>query len=423
VTEGFDIPGMDQPLWDEATERQLSRRELLKYAGAGAGALGLAALLAACGTGKSGGSSGGGGGGGGGATEVGSTAWWADQKLHHQVNFANWPYYIDTSHGKHPSLEQFTKKTGIKVTYSEPIQDNTSFFQKIKPALQAGQPTGYDIVVLTNNSPVFSQVVQAGWAIPLDHSKMTNFDKYASDLVTNPSYDPGNKYSMAWQSGYTAIAYNTKFIKEDINSVQSLFDPKYKGKIGMMSDPQELGSFGLLATGKDPAQSTQADWQGAAKKLQSQKELLRSYYDQSYISALKNEDTWISMCWSGDIFQANLSGFKDLKLVIPQEGAMFWTDNMMIPKGAENPVDAMAIMDYVYQPAVQAEIEDYNNYVCPVPAAKPIIAKKLKDPAVANSPTVFPDAQMQSLSRTYYQYKSNDDLLAWNNLFLPIIQG
>jgi spermidine/putrescine transport system substrate-binding protein len=418
VSEEFDIPGIDPALLREATERQLSRRQLLRYAGAGAGAVGLSALLAACGTGSNSTSS-----SGSGAAAAGSTAWWAKQKLHHQVNFANWPYYIDTTHGKHPSLEQFTKKTGIKVTYSEPIQDNTSFFQKIKPSLQAGQSTGYDIVVLTNNSPVFSQIIQAGWVIPIDHSKMPNFDKYASALVKDPSYDPGNKYSMAWQSGYTALAYNTKFIKDDITSVESLFDPKYKGKIGMMSDPQELGSFGLLATGKEPATSTPADWQNAAKKLQSQKALLRSYYDQSYISALKNEDTWISMCWSGDIFQANLSGFNDLKLVIPQEGAMFWTDNMMIPKGAENPLDAMAIMDYVYQPAVQAEIEDYNNYVCPVPAARSIIANKLKDPAVANSPTVFPDAKMQSLSRTYFQYKDNQQILDWNNLFLPIIQG
>jgi spermidine/putrescine transport system substrate-binding protein len=393
---------------------------LLRYAGAGAGALGLSAFLAACGTG---GNTGDGTGTGSGADQVGSAAWWAKQKQHGEVNFANWPYYIDVSHGKHPSLEAFTKKTGIKVTYSEVIQDNTSFFQKIKPALQADQSTGYDIVVLTNNSPVFSQMTAGGYSIPLDHSRMPNFNKYASDLVKDPSYDPGNKYSMAWQSGFTALAYNTKFIQDDITSVQAFFDPKYKGKIGMMSDPQELGSVGLLALGKQPDQSTPADWQRAATKLQSQRELVRSYYDQSYIQALKNEDTWLSMCWSGDIFQANLSGFTDLKMVIPDEGAMFWTDNMMIPQGAANPVDAMTIMDYVYQPEVQALIEDYNNYVCPVPDAKEIIATKLDDPKVANSPTVFPSTKIQSLSREYYQYKGNEDLLQWNNLFLPIVQG
>ena len=161
---------------------------------------------------------------------------------------------------------------------------------------------------------------------------------------------------MAWQSGYTCIGYNTKYIKEPITSIQSLFDPKYKGKVGMMGDPQELGSFGLLAIGIDPAKSTPADWQKAADKLNAQKHagIVRSYYDQSYIDALKNGDIWIAMAWSGDIFQANLNGHTNLKLVIPQEGAMFWTDNMMIPLYAKNPLDAMTYMDYVYDPSSQA---------------------------------------------------------------------
>jgi spermidine/putrescine transport system substrate-binding protein len=126
--------------------------------------------------------------------------------------------------------------------------------------------------------------------------------------------------------------------------------------------------------------------------------------------------------WSGDIFQANLSGYKNLKVVIPTEGAMLWTDNMCIPLYAADPLDAMTYMDYVYDPKVQAVIEDYNNYVCPVPAAQNIIRDQLKDPVVANSPTVFPTADMVSKSRAYYTYKSQEDLKAWNDLFLPIAQ-
>src|SRR5439155_22896148 len=129
-----------------------------------------------------------------------------------------------------------------------------------------------------------------------------------------------------------------------------------------------------------------------------------------------------SMAWSGDIFQANLSGYKNLKVVIAHEGAMFWTDNMCIPLKAANPLDAMTYMDYVYDPHVQAQIEDYNNYVCPVPASKDIILNELKDPAVANSPTVFPTAEMIPLTKTYYQYKSQTELDARNNLFVPITQ-
>jgi spermidine/putrescine transport system substrate-binding protein len=207
----------------------------------------------------------------------------------------------------------------------------------------------------------------------------------------------------------------------------------------MMADPQELGSLGLLAIGVEPAKSTPADWQRAAKKLQQQAPLVRHYYDQDYIDALKNGDTVISMAWSGDIFQANLnSNYRDLKLVFAKEGAMSWTDNMCIPKGVRNPKDAMTLMDYYFRPDVQAVVEYYLDYVSPVPSAKNVLlhpsgwaAKTLREmrpsiglpPSVtARAPTVFPDAQVIKLSRPYYQYKNQDELNTWNNLFVPITE-
>jgi spermidine/putrescine transport system substrate-binding protein len=411
-----DQQPIDPAVWRGLTQSRTSRRRFLQAAGAGAGALSLSSILAACGT--------------SGVTNsaaengVGTPTWWSQQPETKTLNYANWPYYIDTSHGKHPSIEQFTQQTGIQVDYTEPINDNTSFFTKIRPTLQDGKYVGYDVIVLTNSDPPLSQMINAGWAVPLDPSRMTNFKQYASPLVTDPSWDPGNKYTMAWQSGYTCIGYNTKYITEDITSIQSLFDPKYQGKIGMMGISTELGSAGLLAIGVDPAASTPDDWSKAADKLNAQKPLVRSYYDQDYIKALKNEDIWISMVWSGDVFQAaTYQGYDTLKIVIPDEGSMFWTDNQLIPVGVENPVAAMTFMDYVYDPQVQALIEDYNAYVCPVPAAKDIIAKDLKDPTVANSPTVFPDAAMVSRSKPYYQFQTADQLDQWNNTFEPIYTG
>jgi spermidine/putrescine transport system substrate-binding protein len=420
MSQDFDPTPVDPALWRGLTQSRFSRRQMLRYTGMGAGSLGLAAFLAACGT-KGAIPS------GGNKNQlpnagIGTNSWWDKQTLHKKLEFANWPYYMDVQKGKHPSLIEFTNKTGIQVDYREVIQDNNAFYARIQPSLAGGQSTGYDIIVMTNNSPPLSYLFEAGWLIPLDHRKMTNFDQYAGPLVKNPVWDPGNKYTMAWQSGYTCMAYNTDEIKEDITSASALFDPKYKGHVGMMSDPQELGSIGLLADGVDPAKSTPQQWQAAADKLQAQKDagIVRNYYDQSYINALKNGDTFISQAWSGDIFQANLSGYKNLKVLIPQEGAMLWTDNMCIPLYAENPVDAMTYMDYVYDPAVQAVIEDYNNYVCPVPASQALLQKS--DPVVGNSPTVFPTADMVSLTHAYYSYKSPEDLKSWNDLFLPITQ-
>jgi spermidine/putrescine transport system substrate-binding protein len=433
-----DEPVVDPSLWRGLTAPRMSRRQLLSSAGAGAGALGIGALLAACGvkgastntkpTVKPGG--------------VGSAAWWDKQQLHKKVNFANWPYYIDVLKGKHPSLDHFTATTGIQVNYTEPISDNDPFFAKIRPSLQAKQPTGFDIVVMTNNAPPLGYMIDFGWLVPLDHRMMTNFNKYAGPLIKDPSWDRGNKYTMAWQSGWTAIGYNSSVIKNPGNSVDILFDKRYAGKVGMMADPQELGSVGLLAIGVEPASSTESDWSKAAKKLQQQKSdgIVRAYYDQDYITHLKNGDTVVTQAWSGDIFQADLnSKYRDLKLIIPQEGGMFWTDNMCIPMYAQNPKDAMTLMDYYYSPDVQAVVEYYNDYVCPVPAAKDVLLHptgwaqdtlKAMAPSIglptsttANAPTVFPTEQYVKNSRPYYQYKSQEELTAWNNLFVPITQG
>jgi spermidine/putrescine transport system substrate-binding protein len=413
--------GVDRALVRGLTEPRLSRRRFLRDAGIGVGALGLSSILAACGTR---GVTPAGSGSAAPNAGLGTPDWWSQQQLHNEFSFANWGYYIDTTHGEHPSLEQFSKDTGIKVNYAEVVNDNIAFFAKIRPDLQQGNYTGYDLVVSTDNDPPVSEMVQLGWAIPLDQSMMTNFYQYSSELVRNPSFDPGNKYTMAWQSGYTCLAYNSKYINEPITSLQSLFDPKYEGKIGMMGIASELGSIGLLSIGKDPASSTPDDWKQAADKLLQQKPLVRSYYDASYIRALKNEDIWISMAWSGDIFYAaTYQGYDTLNVVIPEEGAMFWTDYMLIPYTAENPLDAMTYMDSIFDPHVAALIEDYVGYVCPVPAAQEIIRTELKDPAVANSPTVFPTPEIEAVSHHYPEWSSSEVINGWNETFVPIFEG
>jgi len=440
-----DAPGperqeapMDPSLWRGLSQPRLSRRQVLASAGTGAGAMGLAAFLAACGVKGNAAPSGSSPAGG-----VGTEAWWAKQQLHHTVNFANWPYYLDVLNGKHPSLQHFEQTSGIQVNYTEPINDNVSFYAKIRPSLAAQQYTGFDIIVMTNNTPnALGYLLQNHWLIPLDQSMMKNFYKNAGPLVKNPAWDRGNKYTMAWQSGYTTVAYNSSVIKNAGNSVDILFDKRYAGKIGMMSDVYELGSVGMLALGIDPATSTESDWAKAAKKLQQQKSdgIVRAYYDQSYIGHFKNGDTVVTQAWSGDIFQANLnSKYADLKMMVPEQGMMFWTDNMCIPLYAQNPKDAMTVMDYYYDPQAQAVVEYYNDYVCPVPAAKEVLLnptgwaqQALKDlkpeiglptSVTANAPTVFPTEEYLKQARNYRTYKNAEEVKAWNDLFLPITQG
>jgi spermidine/putrescine transport system substrate-binding protein len=318
----------------------------------------------------------------------------------------------------------FTKESGIEVEYKEVIQNNAPFYARIEPSLQEGESIGFDIIVLTNGW-YLTQLINNGWLVQLDHSKLPNFSENAGASVQDPFYDPGNQYTLPWQSGMTGIGYDPRKTGREITSVQDLFDPAFEGHVGMMSDNTELGSVALLANEVNPGDSTPEDWRAAAELLEKQREdgIVRQYYDQGYIKALRQGDVWLTQAWSGDIFQSQNSGFPHLEFVVPEEGAMFWTDNMMIPLGAEHPADALEWMNFYYRPDIAAIVADWVWYICPVPAAKQIIAEELDDPTVANSPLIFPTPEMEGQLRPYPVYENFEEFDEWNSTFDPIIQA
>jgi spermidine/putrescine transport system substrate-binding protein len=412
-------PDVD-PAWLRGlTQRRLSRRDVLRYAGIGGGALAASAALAGCGV-------------SGGKSEETSTSFWDGKKVKGSLVFANWPYYMDKAHGTHPSLDLFTKQTGIKVSYKEDVQEIPSFYGKIEPPLAAGQPTGYDLIVMTNGV-YLDKMQQANWLIPLDHSQLPNFAKYAGPAIKDPTYDPGNKYTVPWQSGITGIGWNPKYVKEPITSFQDLLNPKYDGKIGMFADNADLPNFALLGMGVECETSTPDDWEKAAEVLKKQRPLVRKYYEQDYIGPLSKGDIWISMAWSGDIFQANLSDPDlDLQYVVPDEGGVIWTDNMCIPIHSSAPVDALKLMNFYYDPEHAAMLTEWVNYITPVPACKTVIEKHAAEAKsagdekylkeVAESPLVFPTDAMTAKVHDYRVLTAEEEK-QWNALFEPIYQG
>jgi spermidine/putrescine transport system substrate-binding protein len=405
------------------TSPRMSRRRMLQLGGLAALALPLAACGIPAGSSSKLGLS---------AAREEITKFWAAQKKTGQLNFANWPLYIDVGNkaSDHPSLDQFTQQTGIKVKYDEVIQDDDQYFGKIQPVLASGQGTGYDLMVITNGT-YLDLLIELDYLVPLDQTAMPNFYANASDLVKDPSYDRGNVYTMAWQSGITGIAYDPRLVGKEITSWNDLLDPKLKGKVGMFGDTQDLPNSALCAIGVNPETSTQADWKKAAEWLDKQRPLVRKYYQQDYVNPLTKGDLWASMAWSGDIFQANQNN-PHLKFVVPKEGAPIWTDNMCIPAHAAHPRDAMIYMDWVYQPKIAAELADYINYITPVPAVQEIFKKNAatatnKDDketysTLATSALIFPPAS--EFSRLHrYRVLDQAETKVWNALFEPVYQS
>jgi spermidine/putrescine transport system substrate-binding protein len=378
---------------------RITRKVFLRRAAATGSILTVPGLLAACG-------GGGGGGGGGGATT---------QKLAKVLHFSNWTLYIDKKGNTHPSLEQFQKRYGVHVDYTEDINDNASFFSKIEPDLQRGQSTGRDLIVMTDNSRYPALLVQKHWVEKLDKSAIPNM-KNLIPQQRHPSWDPNRDYSLPWQSGFTGIGWNTKLTEPVTSMGELLGNKKLRGKVGLLTEFADTLCLVMAYNGDDPSKVTDKTFNRAITTIQKavHSGQIRQFYGNDYANALATGDLTATMAWSGDIVQLQADN-PHLHWQLPDTGGDIWTDNMLIPNGG-NVYTASVYMNFVYEPKIAAEIEDYVNYVCPVLGAKEVLLKE--DPAIAKNTLIFPTKQMLDNAHTIDPNALNNEKYqtVWQNL-------
>jgi spermidine/putrescine transport system substrate-binding protein len=354
----------------------LTRRELLQRAAAGGTVLTLPGLLAAC--------------GGSSKPAAGSES---KKKLAKTLDFSNWTLYIDVNEKtkKHPSLDQFQKKYGVKVNYVEDINDNASFFGKIQGPLSRGQSIDRDIIVMTDNSRYPALLIKKGWVEKLDKDAIPNI-KNLQPALQHPNWDPDRDYSLPWQSGMTGIAYNDRLTDPVLSVPQLLEDKKLKGKVTLLTEMGDTMALVMQANGDDPTKVTDATFNRAMKRIQKAVDSgqVRQFTGNDYSGPLAKGDLKACMAWSGDVVQLQSSN-KHLHWNVPKDGGGIWTDNMLIPKGGDV-YTASVYMNFVYDPKIAAEIEAYVNYICPVVGAKQVLLKQ--DPAIANNTLIFPTKKM-----------------------------
>jgi spermidine/putrescine transport system substrate-binding protein len=303
------------------------------------------------------------------------------------VTISNWPGYIDP--GANGTVAEFEKASGVNVNYIEDINDNLQFFGKLQPLLANGDSGGRSLFVVTDW--LAKQMYDLGYLERLNHADLkTVFDNINPALRNDPA-DPGRQFSIPWQGGLTGIWVITSGPGNQIHSMKDLFDPKYKGKVELLTEMRDTVPLVMQMQGADPKNFTSEDWQKALDFLKKETDSgqIRRYTGNEYTEDLTAGNIVAALGWSGD---RSLIGRNDVEWRSPTEGCDTFFDQMVIPVGAPNTAAAYAFMNFVYRPEVQADIADYVNYVTPVAGVKPILEKK--DPAVANNPLVFPPASL-----------------------------
>jgi spermidine/putrescine transport system substrate-binding protein len=348
---------------------RFTRRQIVQRGAAGVTILSLPGLLAAC---------------GGGGSSSGSS-----DELKDVLKFSNWPLYIDFDEKtkKHPTLDEFTKQTGIKVDYFEDINSNAEYFGKIQGPLSQGNGIDRDIIVLTDNERFLGLMNTKGWVEELNKELIPNIVNLI-DAQASPPFDPDRTWSLPWQSGMTGIAWNEKLTGPVTSVTQLLEDPKLKGKITALNGMGDTMGLVIVDNGDDPTAITDATWNSALERVQAAVDSgqIRRFTGNDYAQPLAKGDLAAAVAWSGDIYQL-LSSNDQLRWALPTKGGMIWTDNMIIPQGG-SVATASTYMNSVYDPKVAAQIAAYVAYVPPVKGTQEEMAKI--DPELAKNPLVFP---------------------------------
>ena len=355
-----------------------------------------------------------------------------------KLDFANWDAYIDltTDPGPDgeegtdddeyvlpsPTLDDFTAQTGIAVNYANAkIEDNASFMAGIRPQLQAGVATGWDLIVLTDW--MAAKVVEADWAEEIDAAKTPTAHSNVRDALKGLPWDADFKYHFPWQSGATGVGYNSESTGRDLSTIADLFDEAFAGKVTLLTETRDtLPLIHLMLQAKGEASANKAE-EMTVDDVQVVHDYLkpfvenghiRAFTGNEYLSDFPDKSTWAAIVWSGDL--ASSGGENDV-FVYPDEGSMIWTDNMIIPKGAPHVDAALKMIDFVYDVDRAARLAAFIYYISPVKGVAEAIAEL--DEEAATNPLLFPPDDVVAKQHAQPNW-SEDDEAQVNELFADL---
>ncbi|MEW6264212.1 MAG: spermidine/putrescine ABC transporter substrate-binding protein [Thermodesulfobacteriota bacterium] len=309
--------------------------------------------------------------------------------------------------------KNFQKQTGLKVRI-DLYENNEEMLAK----LQAGGVSQYDIIVPSDY--IMPSLINLKLIQPLDQAKVPNL-KNLKDMFKKTTYDPGNKYSAAWQWGTVGLMYRKDKIKKLDNSWALLFDPtRDPGPFWLIDSVREMLGIALLFLKKDFNSTDPADLKAASDLLIATKKNKACLGFKPGVGG-KNDvvagTAAAAIVYNGDALRAiNEDKTGKLAFTVPREGSEIWFDSMCLPVKAPNPEAAHKWINFVLDARNGAELSNFNQYATPNEAAMKFIkAGDLKNPGIYPTQEMMktlhftkdPGKDMRLIDEAWTRAKSN----------------
>ena len=270
------------------------------------------------------------------------------------VNVYNWGEYIsDGSDGLMDVVHEFERLTGAKVNYSN-FESNENMYSKL-----AGGGVSYDVIVPSDY--MIERLIDEKMLLPLDYDNIPNF-KYISDSCKNCYYDPDNIYTVAFNTGRTALIYNKKLVKEPPTSWSVLWDEQYKNKVLMFNNSRDAFGIAQAMLGQDFNTTSEQDWVEAAELLAKQKDATNPVYVMDEIFNLMESGEYAFATYYAGDYELMVENNEDLAFCFPKEGVNEFWDAFCVPTCAQNKKGAEAFINFMHEPEVAFDNEEYIYY-------------------------------------------------------------
>lgn len=289
-----------------------------------------------------------------------------------ELNIFVWTEYVPDS-----VIKNFEKETGIKVNVST-YSSNEDMLAKVKSETEGA----YDIVQPSDY--MVQQMITDGMLQKLDKAKLTNIGNMGQSYL-NPSYDPGNEYSIPYLGGAGGIAVNTSVIKEDITSYADLFKPEYKGSLVVLDDFRAVIGMAAKSIGYSMNETDPAALAKIKDQVLKLKDNIKLYDSDSPKSALISGDCSLAFCWSAEIALA-MEENPDIKIVYPSEGPYLFLDNWCVTKGAKHYDAAMQFINYMLEAETGKAVGEEFPYMNPNEAAVKLLGDEFINNPAKNPP-------------------------------------